>query len=185
MHPDTPETSLLRENTKKKKNELRVPGTGYSAPATKYEAREFQSLDSPGARTHNTDEPPFWATNLPPASGLIECWDHVFFLVREYLLFGVTASRESIAARSRKVGTVVVGSDCDSNDVNSGYFLIPLKIRKFVNFGLEYWGSDQMGVNKTRRFLLEWLSFTCRYIPVGVLEVLPQRINEKPPPFVR
>ncbi|CAN0381474.1 unnamed protein product, partial [Ectocarpus sp. 13 AM-2016] len=56
--------------------------------------------------------------------------------------------------------------------------------RKFVNFGLEYWGSDQMGVNKTRRFLLEWLSFTCRYIPAGVLEVLPQRINEKPPPFV-
>lgn len=53
-----------------------------------------------------------------------------------------------------------------------------------MNFGLEYWGSDQMGVNKTRRFLLEWLSFTCRYIPVGVLEVLPQRINEKPPPFV-
>lgn len=64
-------------------------------------------------------------------------------------------------------------------------FLLFEKIRKFVNFGLEYWGSDQMGVNKTRRFLLEWLSFTCRYIPVGVLEVLPQRINEKPPPFVR
>lgn len=41
-----------------------------------------------------------------------------------------------------------------------------------------------MGVNKTRRFLLEWLSFTCRYIPVGILEVLPQRINERPPPFV-
>lgn len=61
---------------------------------------------------------------------------------------------------------------------------IAFPIRKFVNFGLEYWGSDQMGVNKTRRFLLEWLSFTCRYIPVGVLEVLPQRINERPPPFV-
>lgn len=62
---------------------------------------------------------------------------------------------------------------------------IASELRNFVNFGLEYWGSDQMGVNKTRRFLLEWLSFTCRYIPVGVLEVLPQRINEKPPPFVR
>ncbi len=24
----------------------------------------------------------------------------------------------------------------------------------------------------------------CRYIPVGVLEVLPQKINERPPPFV-
>lgn len=54
-----------------------------------------------------------------------------------------------------------------------------------MSHGLEHWGSDQMGVNKTRRFLLEWLSFTCRYIPVGILEVLPQRINERPLPYVR
>jgi tRNA-dihydrouridine synthase 3 len=39
-------------------------------------------------------------------------------------------------------------------------------------------------LTKTRRFLLEWLSFLHRYIPVGVLERLPQRINERPPPFV-
>lgn len=53
-----------------------------------------------------------------------------------------------------------------------------------MRYGLEHWGSDQMGVNKTRRFLLEWLSFTHRYIPVGLLEVLPQRINERPLPYV-
>jgi len=56
-------------------------------------------------------------------------------------------------------------------------------LKDFVNYGMEHWGSDQQGVNTTRRFLLEWLSFTYRYIPVGILEALPQRINEKPPAY--
>ncbi|CEF64717.1 tRNA-dihydrouridine(47) synthase [NAD(P)(+)] [Strongyloides ratti] len=54
-------------------------------------------------------------------------------------------------------------------------------IQDYVNFGLEHWGSDDAGLEATRRFLLEWLSFTNRYIPVGMLEVLPQRLNERPP----
>ncbi|VDK85425.1 unnamed protein product [Litomosoides sigmodontis] len=54
-------------------------------------------------------------------------------------------------------------------------------VQKFVNYGLEHWGSDDEGVEKTRRFLLEWLSFAHRYIPVGLLEVVPQRMNERPP----
>lgn len=56
-------------------------------------------------------------------------------------------------------------------------------LKKYVNYGLENWGSDTQGVEKTRRFLLEWLSFLHRYIPVGVLECLPQRINERPPRY--
>ena len=56
--------------------------------------------------------------------------------------------------------------------------------RKYTNYGLENWGSDSAGVEKTRRFLLEWLSFAHRYIPVGLLERLPQRINDRPPRFV-
>lgn len=57
-------------------------------------------------------------------------------------------------------------------------------LRRFVNNGLEHWGSDQQGVNITRRFLLEWLSFLHRYIPVGLLEQPPQRMNDRPPPYV-
>jgi len=56
-------------------------------------------------------------------------------------------------------------------------------LKDFVKFGLEHWGSDQQGVNYTRRFLLEWLSFLFRYVPVGMLEVLepaPQ-MNQRPP----
>jgi tRNA-dihydrouridine synthase 3 len=54
-------------------------------------------------------------------------------------------------------------------------------LKRFVRFGLEHWGSDQKGVNTCRRFLLEWLSFLYRYVPVGMLEVLPQKMNHRPP----
>ncbi|XP_046875036.1 tRNA-dihydrouridine(47) synthase [NAD(P)(+)]-like [Hypomesus transpacificus] len=54
-------------------------------------------------------------------------------------------------------------------------------LRDFSNYGLEHWGSDTQGLEKTRNFLLEWLSFMCRYIPVGLLERVPQKINERPP----
>lgn len=56
-------------------------------------------------------------------------------------------------------------------------------LKKFVDYGLDHWGSDDAGVERTRRFLLEFLSFQCRYIPVGILERLPQRINDRPPRF--
>ncbi|XP_051495722.1 tRNA-dihydrouridine(47) synthase [NAD(P)(+)]-like [Apus apus] len=57
-------------------------------------------------------------------------------------------------------------------------------LKNFTNYGLEHWGSDTQGVEKTRKFLLEWLSFLCRYIPVGLLEHLPQKINERPPYYM-
>ncbi|XP_069815564.1 tRNA-dihydrouridine(47) synthase [NAD(P)(+)]-like [Dendropsophus ebraccatus] len=57
-------------------------------------------------------------------------------------------------------------------------------LRDFTNYGLEHWGSDTQGVERTRKFMLEWLSFLCRYIPVGLLERLPQKLNERPPYYM-
>lgn len=39
------------------------------------------------------------------------------------------------------------------------------------------------GVETTRHFLLEWLSYTYRYVPVGLLDVIPQRLNWRPPSY--
>lgn len=56
-------------------------------------------------------------------------------------------------------------------------------VKDFVKFGFEHWGADERGVETCRRFLLEWLSYTHRYIPVGLLEVQPQRLNWRPPVY--
>lgn len=54
-------------------------------------------------------------------------------------------------------------------------------IGKFANFAIEHWGSDEYGVGLARRFMCEFLGFTHRYIPVGILERLPPKLNQRPP----
>jgi tRNA-dihydrouridine synthase 3 len=66
-------------------------------------------------------------------------------------------------------------------DISSGERLDILK--DYVQFGLQHWGSDSKGVETTRHFLLEWLSYTYRYVPVGLLEVIPARLNWRPPSY--
>ncbi|KAI0301274.1 hypothetical protein BC826DRAFT_988480 [Russula brevipes] len=56
-------------------------------------------------------------------------------------------------------------------------------IRKYAEFGLDHFGTDTVGVNTTRRYLCEALSFQYRYVPVGLLEHLPPRINDRAPLF--
>lgn len=40
-----------------------------------------------------------------------------------------------------------------------------------------------MGTNLTRRFVCEAMSFTHRYVPVGLLERLPTHMNERAFPY--
>jgi len=37
--------------------------------------------------------------------------------------------------------------------------------------------------NTTRRYLCEALSFQYRYVPIGLLEYLPGKINDRPPAY--
>ena len=46
-----------------------------------------------------------------------------------------------------------------------------------------HFGTDTAGVNTTRRYLCEALSFQYRYVPIGLLECLPPRINDRAPLF--
>ncbi|KAJ5711826.1 tRNA-dihydrouridine(47) synthase [Penicillium malachiteum] len=54
-------------------------------------------------------------------------------------------------------------------------------VEKFAKYGLQTWGADEYGIGTTRRFLLEWLSFAHRYVPIGLLDYLPAQINDRPP----
>ncbi|KAI0037038.1 FMN-linked oxidoreductase [Vararia minispora EC-137] len=56
-------------------------------------------------------------------------------------------------------------------------------LRKFAEYGLDHFGTDTAGVNTTRRYLCEAISFQYRYVPLGLLEVLPGRINDRAPLF--
>ncbi|KAK7039920.1 tRNA-dihydrouridine(47) synthase [NAD(P)(+)] [Favolaschia claudopus] len=56
-------------------------------------------------------------------------------------------------------------------------------IRKYAEFGLTHFGTDTAGVNSTRRYLCEALSFQYRYVPIGLLEHIPGRINDRAPAF--
>ncbi|RKF77529.1 tRNA-dihydrouridine [Golovinomyces cichoracearum] len=56
-------------------------------------------------------------------------------------------------------------------------------VEKFTRYGLDVWGSDEVGIGRTRKFLLEWLSFAHRYIPIGVLAHLPPSLNDRPPAY--
>ncbi|QPG74479.1 hypothetical protein FOA43_001809 [Brettanomyces nanus] len=56
-------------------------------------------------------------------------------------------------------------------------------VKNYAHYAVDHWGSDEFGINTARRYMCEFLSFTYRYIPVGILERLPPKLNQRPPPW--
>ncbi|KAH3669154.1 hypothetical protein WICMUC_004993 [Wickerhamomyces mucosus] len=53
-------------------------------------------------------------------------------------------------------------------------------IEKYSKFAMDHWGTDDFGISTARRFLCEFLSFFHRYVPYGILEQYPIKLNQRP-----
>lgn len=53
-------------------------------------------------------------------------------------------------------------------------------VKTYADFAMQHWGTDEYGIALSRRFLCEFLSFFHRYIPYGILEKYPIKLNERP-----
>lgn len=43
-------------------------------------------------------------------------------------------------------------------------------MKSYAKYAIEYFGSDKIGLSKSRKFFLEWHSFAHRYVPIGIME---------------
>ncbi|OBZ66915.1 tRNA-dihydrouridine(47) synthase [NAD(P)(+)] [Grifola frondosa] len=102
---------------------------------------------------------------------LIKPW--IFTEVKERREWDIS-SRERLEL-VRKVCSKL--NECSHMMLTAEYLLV-CGVRFEVHFG-----SDTAGVNTTRRYLCEALSFQYRYIPIGLLECLPGRLNDRAPSF--
>ena len=56
-----------------------------------------------------------------------------------------------------------------------------LRLRDVLDGAL---GTDEYGISQCRRFFCEFMSFFHRYIPMGICERYPVRLNERPPNWI-
>ncbi|CAI4035298.1 hypothetical protein SMKI_12G4490 [Saccharomyces mikatae IFO 1815] len=54
-------------------------------------------------------------------------------------------------------------------------------LKDYAQFSMEHWGTDEYGISQCRRFFCEFMSFFHRYVPMGICERYPVKLNERPP----
>lgn len=54
-------------------------------------------------------------------------------------------------------------------------------LAEFARYAMEHWGTDEYGIAQCRRYFCEFMSFFHRYVPQGICERYPVRLNERPP----
>lgn len=57
-------------------------------------------------------------------------------------------------------------------------------LKDYSQFAMEHWGTDEYGISQCRRFFCEFMSFYHRYIPMGICERYPVKLNERPPNWI-
>lgn len=51
----------------------------------------------------------------------------------------------------------------------------------YARYAMEHWGTDEYGISQCKRYFCEFMSFFHRYIPMGICERYPVKLNERPP----
>ncbi|SMN22689.1 similar to Saccharomyces cerevisiae YLR401C DUS3 Dihydrouridine synthase, member of a widespread family of conserved proteins including Smm1p, Dus1p, and Dus4p [Maudiozyma saulgeensis] len=54
----------------------------------------------------------------------------------------------------------------------------------YARYAMEHWGTDEYGIAQCRRYFCDFMSFFHRYVPMGICERFPVKLNERPPNWI-
>lgn len=57
-------------------------------------------------------------------------------------------------------------------------------LQDYSRYAMEHWGTDEYGIAQCRRYFCDFMSFFHRYIPMGICERYPVKLNERPPNWI-
>ncbi|CAB4256172.1 similar to Saccharomyces cerevisiae YLR401C DUS3 Dihydrouridine synthase, member of a widespread family of conserved proteins including Smm1p, Dus1p, and Dus4p [Maudiozyma barnettii] len=57
-------------------------------------------------------------------------------------------------------------------------------LQDYARYSMEHWGTDEYGIAQCRRYFCDFMSFFHRYVPMGICERFPVKLNERPPNWI-